>query len=125
MAADTLELQWEWPAGRAIASAVLVKVESVRPAAKGLFGILGSPSIANALPEATEVRAVVDGQDARFAGREITLRLPGVEARKLAAGGWAAFGLLADAQVCACVQAAPVGDAEALRRWVAGWKCPD
>ncbi|WP_299883913.1 hypothetical protein [Zoogloea sp.] len=124
MASSNLELKWEWPAGRASDMAALVKVQSIKPASKGFFGILASPSMANALPEATDVSVIFDQQGAHNAGQIATVRLPGVEARKLEAGSWAALGLLESGRVCLCVQAAPKVSVEELRRWIAGWKCP-
>lgn len=125
MASSNLELKWEWPAGRAIETGILVRVDGIRPASKGLFGMRASPSMADALPDATDVTVVVDQEAAVHAGRKVRVRMPGIEARKLAAGEWAAFGLVESGGVCACVQAAPKHGLEELRRWIAGWKCPD
>jgi len=124
MASSNLELKWEWPAGRTGEIAALVKVQSIKPASKGFFGILASPSMANALPEATDVSFIFDAQGQPNAGQIATVRLPGVEARKLEVGSWAAFGLLESGRVCICVQAAPKISVEELRRWIVGWKCP-
>lgn len=124
MASSSLELKWEWPAGRTSDMAALVKVQSIKPASKGFFGILASPSMANALPEATDVSFIFDEQGPHNAGQVATVRLPGVEARKLEVGSWAAIGLLESGRVCACVQAAPKVNVDELRRWIAAWKCP-
>jgi len=125
MASSGIDLKWEWPAGRTIETGVLVLVERVRPAPKGLFGMRASPSMADALPDAMDVTVVVDEQSGVHAGRTVKVRLPGVEAQKLVPGGRAALGLIESGRVCACVQAAPAATIEELRRWISGWKCPD
>jgi hypothetical protein len=123
MASNTLDLKWEWPAGRPIESALLVRVESIQPASRGLFGMRASPSMADALPDATELKARVDEQSTRLAGQDLLIRLPGIEAQKLKAGQWAALGLVESGTVCACVAAAPTQSVEEARRWLATSPC--
>jgi len=54
MASSTGDLKWEWPAGRAIGTQLLVQVEAIQPVSRALFGIKASPSMADALPDATK-----------------------------------------------------------------------
>lgn len=123
MATSAVELKWEWPAGRAIDRLLLVRVDSVQPASRGLFGIKASPSMAAALPDATDVVATVDEQSPVLAGQRLKLELPGMEARKLKAGGWAALGLIEGHTVCACVEPSPADSATAARQWLPDARC--
>ena len=123
MASDNIDLKWEWPAGRKIESRLLVRVESIAPASRGLFGIKASPSMADTLPDATDVVAVVEVGPESLAGRKTTLRLPGVEAKKLGAGTRAAFGLVELNRTCVCVEQVPPLNADEARRWIAAWQC--
>lgn len=123
MSAQTLALKWEWPAGRQVDSKILVKVGKIAKASKGFLGIGASPSLADALPDATDVTAtVVAGPDA-LVGKTVTLGLPGMEAAKLKAGELAGFGLLANGALCICVAAAPSQDAAQAGTWLEGWSC--
>lgn len=102
----------------------MVKVVSTQPTSGGSLGILWSPSMADALPEATDmVGWVLIGPQA-LQGQQIRLRLPGIEARKLAVGQPAALGLIGGDHICICVAAAPVQEDAASRRWLDAWKCP-
>lgn len=123
MASNTIDLKWEWPAGRAIGARVLAQVESVQPASRGLFGMRASPSMADALPDATDVTVVVDSAAALHAGRRLQLKLPGIEARKLKAGDWAALGLIENGTVCVCVAGSPARSADEARAWLPGAPC--
>lgn len=123
MSAHTLALKWEWPAGRQADSKVLVRIGKIAKASKGFFGIGASPSLADALPDATDVTAtVVAGPDA-LAGKTVTLGLPGMEAARLKTGELAGFGLLADGALCICVAAAPSQDVAQAKNWLDGWTC--
>lgn len=123
MASNTVDMKWEWPAGRTIGPTLLVKIESIKPASRGLFGIKASPSMADALPDATEVIALVDEQAALLAGQRVHVRLPGIEARKLTVGDWAAMGLIDAGRVCACVAGTSARDAAEARQWLGTSPC--
>ncbi|QDF98090.1 hypothetical protein CJ010_16875 [Azoarcus sp. DD4] len=123
MSAQTVEFKWEWPAGRPVGTRILVKVGKVAKASKGFFGIGASPSLADALPDATDVTATVLAGPAALVGKSVLLRLPGMEAAKLKAGELAGFGLIEDGGLCICVAAAPSQDAAAAGNWLAGWTC--
>ena len=124
MAAERIVLKWEWPAGRQVGSRVLVKVKSIKPAARGLFGIGASPSMADALPDATELVAEVEAGPDALQGRQVSLRLPGIEAKKLIVGSYAALGLVGSDQICICVDQAPTAKNDDARHWISSWKCP-
>jgi hypothetical protein len=51
-----LQLAWEWPSGRPASSTLLISVTDIKKQKKGWFGLWRSPSIANNLPDATEIR---------------------------------------------------------------------
>lgn len=123
MASSTVNLKWEWPAGRPLAQTLLVRVDAVESAPRGLFGVLTSPSLADALPEATDVKATVDAQSPHLPGRQVLLRLPGVEAHKLKPGDWAAFGFVVADSVCACVAPSPARSEAEARRWLGEAPC--
>ena len=123
MASSIVKIKWEWPAGRPIETRLLVRIESVQPTSPGLFGIKASPSMADALPDATVVTAVVDEQAVSRAGQKLQVTLPGVKAQKLKSGNWAVFGLIESGIVCTCVAAAPGSTAENARRWLPSSPC--
>lgn len=123
MSAQSVEYKWEWPAGRQPGSKLLVKVGKVAKASRGFFGIGASPSMADALPEATDVTATVVAGPAALVGKSVSLRLPGMEAARLKAGELAAYGLVDEAGPCICVAAAPSQDAAAAGNWLSGWTC--
>ena len=123
MSNQTIELKWEWPAGRKIETKLLLRVEKIKPASKGLFGIGASPSLANALPEATDVSAqVLTGPDA-MVGKTVEIQLPGLEARKLVKGEMAALGLLQNKALAVCIDHVPKQDMEPAQQWLQQWNC--
>ena len=97
------QLKWEWPAGRAVETTVLVRVMRVSKSSKGLFGILGSPSLANALPDATDVVAVVDGGAKALGGKTILVQMPGVNAL-FAVGDEVELELIDHDKICVGIQ---------------------
>lgn len=123
MSNRTIELHWEWLAGRKMETKVLVKVENIAKVSKGLFGIGGSPSNADALPDPRDLEAAVISGQEEMIGRRIRIRLPGMEANKLTVGDHAALGLISGNSVCSCVAPVPVKTPEAEQTWFAQWSC--
>lgn len=123
MSNKAIELKWEWPAGRKTESKALVKVVAIKKASTGFMGIGASPSMADALPDATDVSAeVVQGPDTLKA-KQVHLRLPGMEAKKLKVGQLAALGLTGENAVCICVGLAPPGAGGNGSQWFDTWAC--
>lgn len=103
MSDQAIELKWEWPAGRHIEAKMLIDVQKMSKASKGFFGIGASSSLANALPDATDVvGTVLTGPD-RLMGKRISMRIPDVEAQKLKLGEHAGIGLVGGNTICVCV----------------------
>lgn len=123
MSNQMIEVKWEWPAGRKIETKLLLRIEKIKPASKGLFNSLGSPSLANALPEATDISAkVLNGPEA-MVGKIFDVQVPGLEARKLVAGEMAAIGLLQNMTVAICIDHAPKQNLEQNQQWLKQWSC--
>jgi len=123
MSNQTLEIKWEWPAGRQIETKLLADIKKISKASKGLFGIGASPSMANALPDATDVVASVVSGPENLVGKDLSMRIPGVEADKLKVGEHAAIGLVENNTIGICVSAAPTADTHALKDWLNRWNC--
>ncbi|MGH9887935.1 MAG: hypothetical protein ACREBE_20550 [bacterium] len=122
MSGNKLDLQWEWPAGRQAESRLLVQVDSIAKASKGVLEIGRSPSMANNLPDATDVTGTVTAGPEGFVNRTVRLRLPGVEAAKLVGGAPAGFGLVGESTVV-CVAPAPSRDPATNNKWLTDWSC--
>jgi hypothetical protein len=121
MSDQDIEIKWEWPAGRQIETKLLINIKKISKASTGFFGIGASPSLANALPDATDVVAsVIFGQE-NLIGKTISMRMPGVEANKLKVGEPAAVALVSN-NICICVSAAP-RDTHDLEDWFQKWSC--
>jgi len=69
------------------------------------------------------VWVIVDEQGTTWRGRRLRVELPGIEARKLQAGAWAAFGLIESDTVCACVAPSDAVTADEARRWLPQAPC--
>lgn len=117
------KIEWEWPAGRTVESKCLVTITKITQASRGFLGIGQSPSLANALPDATDVEATVVSGHPQQEGAMLTLRLPGVEAAKLAVGRYAGLGLIGDGTVCVCVAQIPAKDRKDAQAWLESWIC--
>lgn len=122
MSNQIIEVKWEWLSDRAIENKLLVKVEEVSKVSKGFFGIRASPSMADTLPEATDVIVSVVSGSEKLMGKTISVRMPGVEANKLKVGEYAAFALLNDDSICVCVSVVPK-DMGAVNNWLENWNC--
>ncbi len=122
MFAKPFDLTWEWPAGRMAQQKLLVKTIKVEKASSGLFGIGASPSMAHALPDATDVTVQVIDGPAPWTGQTLRIQLPGVEAQKLARAPMAGLGLLNNT-TCICLTQVPevVHD---TADWFKHWACP-
>jgi hypothetical protein len=116
-------LNWEWPAGRKLETRLLVRIVSIAPASRGIFGIAASPSLAQSLPDAQDVVAVVATASDSDQKRRVTVRLPGIEAKKLTVGGLGAFGLISSGRTCICVEQPPKPDFSDAQLWIASWQC--
>jgi hypothetical protein len=118
-----MQLTWEWPTKRAMEGKALVQINHSAPASTGWFGLRASPSMADALPEATDLTGVVLTGPSGWEGRTIALRLPGLDARKLEVGKPAAWGLLKNNTTCICVAPTPPLKDDQLRAWFDNWSC--
>ena len=122
MSNQIIEIKWEWPAGRAIETKLLINVTKISKASKGFFGIGASPSMANTLPDATDVVASVASGPENLMGKTISIRIPGVEANKLKVGEHAALALVNSNTICVCVSAVPT-DTHEIESWFNKWNC--
>lgn len=121
MSDQHIDIEWEWPAGRQLESKMLINVTQMSKASKGFLGMGASPSLANALPDATIVIGSVMSGSEQLIGKTISIRLPGVEAKKLKLGEPAAVALIGSS-VCICVAAKPADTGE-VSAWFNGWNC--
>ncbi len=122
MSIKSIDIKWEWPATRSVESKMLVKIEKIDKASKGFFGIGASPSLAAALPDATDVLASVVSGPTHFVGKLLALQLPGMEAAKLKVGERAAIGLIENNTISICLAAVPADTAD-MATWLANWNC--
>jgi len=121
MSDQIIEVKWEWPAGRQMETKILINVKKISKASTGFFGIGASPSLADAIPEATDVIATVIAGQENLIGKTISMRVPGVEADKLKVGGPAAVALVENT-ISICVSAVPPDKGE-LDNWFNKWNC--
>lgn len=121
MSAQIIKITWEWPAGRQLETKLLINIDKISKASTGFFGIRASPSMADAIPDATEVVATVISGQEDLVGKIISMRIPGVEAKKLKVGEPAAIALV-DNNISICVSAAPPNKHE-LENWFSTWNC--
>lgn len=122
MADQLLEIKWEWAAGRQSDSKILVQIDKLSKPSKGFLGIGASPSLANSLPDATDVIATVIQGGEGLNGRTISIRLPGIEANKLEKNGKAGFALIGS-DVCICVASVPDAAIQKLDDFLDNMKC--
>ncbi len=126
MSENPVEMKWEWPAGRPVASKLLLQVDTLEKASSGWFGIGRSPSLADNLPDAHTLQASVLVGPPMWQGRKLTLQLPGPEAKKLTVGTRAGLALTspsgAKQPVAICVAAAPTSGSSA-EQWLDAWTC--
>lgn len=121
MSDQNIKIEWEWPAGRQLESKLLVKIIKISKASTGFLGIGASPSMANAIPEATDVVAsVISGQE-NLIGKTISMRIPGIEASKLKVDQPAAIALVNN-NICICVSVSPTNTQD-VASWFNNWSC--
>ena len=121
MSNSVIECKWEWPAGRKVETKLLLRVEKIATASKGWFGMAASPSLA--LPEATDVQALVLVGPDTMQGKLLKLQMPGMEARKLGQGKLAAAGLLTGNAVVVCIASSPAQEIAPAQTWLTSWNC--
>jgi hypothetical protein len=118
-APEPLNLSWQW--NRPASHAVLVAVESIAPESGGLFGVLRSPSLADALPDAQILRGHVLMGDTAYVGRPLTMRIPRPELPQLAPGQNIAIGYTDD-YAAVRIAAVPTNIAtDAASAWLRSW----
>jgi hypothetical protein len=117
--AEPLLLSWQW--NRPASHAVLVAVDSVAAESGGFFGILHSPSIADALPDAQVLNGRILATDGGSAGHSVTLRIPKHELPALAPGQHVAIGYTDDNAAVRIAAAPPGMTAEAEATWLTTW----
>lgn len=126
MSDKAVEMKWEWPAGRPVASKLLLQVDALEKASSGWFGFGRSPSLADNLPDAHTLQASVVAGPPAWQGRQVTISLPGPEAKKLTVGTRAGLALTSplDAKhpVVICVAAAPTAG-QSAEQWLENWTC--
>lgn len=99
-------LTWEWADGRKPERFLVVRVHKVAKDRGGPLGVGKSPSMAAALPDATNLEgSLIHGADGR-SDATVALTLPGVEASSVSTGDRVALGIVSG-DVCICVARAP------------------
>jgi len=89
-----LVLRWEGRADRPVTTHVTVRIVSLKKVSPWWLGARRSPSVSGYLPDAYTLCATVEDGPAHLAGRHVRLDMPGLEARRLSAGGAAELGLV-------------------------------
>lgn len=125
MSAEPTVLNWEWPAGRPVETKLLVQIQSISKASGGFLGIRRSPSLADSLPDATEVAAAVVSGPEDFKAKTVSVRVPGMEAKTLKIGQHAALGLISGNAVCICIIGAPANNPDEVRSWFMETACQE
>lgn len=114
-----IKVKWEWLANRTVDHKVLVLVQGLSKASKGILNIRTSPSMAAALPDATDVVGSVLLGPEQLVGKTLSVRMPGVESQRLKMGRYAALAMVGSDPVCVCVSALPENvEAE---KWIESW----
>ena len=78
-------LHWQWRAHRATKNVVTATIADIQKASTGLFGIGGSPSMADALPDPIVVSFAVAGAPAKTS-KTLKLKMPRLELGVLKVG---------------------------------------
>jgi hypothetical protein len=117
--AEPLHLSWQW--NRPASHVILVAVDGIAAESGGFFGILRSPSIADALPDAQVLNGRILATDPGSAGRPVIMRIPKHELPALAPGQHVAIGYTDD-NAAVRIAAVPVGmTAEVEATWLTTW----
>jgi hypothetical protein len=118
-ATEPLRLSWQW--NRPSSHTVLVVVDSIAAESGGLFGVLRSPSLADALPDAQVLNGHILAADADPVGRPVVLRIPKHELPALAPGQHVAIGYTDDAAAVRIAAVPPNLSTEAEAVWFKTW----
>ena len=101
MSAD-IELKWEWPADRKITDRLLIKVDSIRPKSSGFFGVGGSPSLAESVPDPMILSGVVTKGGDFTDGKSIRVVVPKLEIGIIKRSTYAMLGIV-EKDTCICI----------------------
>lgn len=110
MAAD-IDLKWEWPDEREAKDKLLVKIKNIKKESSGLFGTKKSPSLVDALPDATKVTGLVLSDDKAISGKSVELVLPALELEGISSGNLVMLGLV-NTNTCICIKAVESEDSD-------------
>lgn len=101
MSAD-IELKWEWPAEREVTDRLLIKVDNVKAKGTGLFGIGGSPSLAENIPDPVVIFGTVQKGSQFTDGKSLMVVAPKLEVEAIKKGAYAVLGIV-EKDICICV----------------------
>ena len=129
MALASLQLSWQWPAGRTPDHKLLLDVRKVgrqRIRLSRLFSRV--ESAADYLPDAMELTGTVILGREHLLGANATLRVPRIELASISAGDRAGLGIIdqdgRDRNICICIKSAPDGlGSKELKDWLANMEC--
>jgi hypothetical protein len=118
-ASDPLRLSWQW--NRSPNHALSLVIDRIAPESGGLFGILRSPSLADALPDGQVLEGHVAAADILPLASAVVVRIPKRELPPLATGQHVAIGYTDDAAAVR-IAATPAGlSAQAEADWLKAW----
>ncbi len=101
MSAD-IELNWEWPAQRAVKDKILVQIKSIEKPSSGLFGIKKSPSLIANLPDPYTISGTVINTDTKLHGENVKITMPKLEIENVKEGSYAMLGMIGNT-TCICI----------------------
>ena len=94
-----ITLTWEWPDERKSETQIKIKVESIKPQSKGIFGVNKSPSVLGWIPDGVVLNGIITNNDESLTGKTISIILPEEEIKDISAGDILSLGLV-DSEVC-------------------------
>lgn len=118
------ELEWESAAGRQPTEKIVVRVDTVEPADKGVLGSVSNhPSVARSMPSPMVLSGKVVVHGATFTASAAAVQYPKYELASVAPKDRVAMGLVAGS-TCICLQRIPdeIGE-QSLAAWLAAWRC--
>ena len=101
MSAD-IELKWEWPAERKVTDRLLIKVDSIKEKGTGFFGVGGSPSIADNIPDPVVISGTVTKGSQFTDGKSLMVVTPKLEVESIKKDSYVVLGIV-EKDICICI----------------------
>lgn len=123
---SVLQLQWEAPAGRQPRQKIIMVIDELEAAGKGLLGsIENHPSLAHSMPNPMQMRGPVIRHPADWTADQVTLRYPNYKMKDAKVKDRIALAIVPN-NVCICIAPVPADVAEPqLNGWLEQWSCAE